>query len=498
MGVPSFYASGKYHSKRKKIIKSMVPPPGPDRIAYSLKILDACDIRPVVLVCDPVSAIGLLERRQVQKRVGDLLIFDEPMAGVDPSTTRAHARIMRNIPAMTILMSATLPDFDSTPGLVARARSTFGPELETLSILSNRIASPCTVVDANASVFGPHRLFRGTAGDLATLLRKHLHLLRLFSPRAVLQLMEDTPASAPRVLLRRSAEDACDFEAIRQIGLDLLDACGRSILPLGCDAPYQIPRMDLIVTLDAHLLTGTSIVLSENEDSAWQHSLPLLLEGGDRLNKRLAAREAAVCKASNVRLHTCSNRRAERDQERESQMHRQRREADLRADLDIPPLWPAVCCVNSAEHHEQYAPRSQVRDPTKTRLVPCVPEDILQGSCEALVEGLLCGFCTLNSKFADRAFSLAALELAEARAFTFLSGGRSAIYGVNLPCDRVILALNAASTSTPMLVQSLGRCGRTGKYSRSEVVFATLELLDKMFDEKELAGKCAEMDAVFG
>ena len=49
-----------------------------------------------------------------------------------------------------------------------------------------------------------------------------------------------------------------------------------------------------------------------------------------------------------------------------------------------------------------------------------------------------------------------------------------------------------------MLVQSLGRCGRTGKYSRSEVVFATLELLDKMFDEKELAGKCAEMDAVFG
>ena len=67
---------------------------------------------------------------------------------------------------------------------------------------------------------------------------------------------------------------------------------------------------------------------------------------------------------------------------------------------------------------------------------------------------------TLHSKFADAAFSLAGLELAEARSFSFLSGKRSAVYGVNLPCDQVILALDASTTSSETLAQSRGRrCG---------------------------------------
>ena len=106
----------------------------------------------------------------------------------------------------------------------------------------------------------------------------------------------------------------------------------------------------------------------------------------------------------------------------------------------------------------RHAPRGAARDATSTRAAPAVPLDTLHGSCEVLVEGML--LRTLHSKFADAAFSLAAFELAEARSFSFLSGGRSAVYGVNLPCDQVILALDASTTSSETLAQSRGgRCG---------------------------------------
>ena len=493
MACPSFCC---YHSKPRKA-KDPTPPFGPERVSHSFRLLDACDVHPVVLVCDPASAIGLLEERRKSGQrgaVGDVLLLDEPTAGLDARTTRWHAEILSQIPAITVLMSATLPEFGALPTLVAHARKFFGPDLELRSVRSERIVSPCTVVDAQTSVYGPQRLFCGTCSELAALLRRHLHLLRLFSPRAVLQLVGDIAPKGAAVLERLAPEDACDFHTIRGVALQLLDACAADALPLaGGWLEYAPLELQLICTSDSHLFAGTSIVLSEDEDGVWRRSLPRLLEGADKLSKRLAAREAALSKAEKIRVHAHSGRRETQAssicKERDSQVQRQRQEADMRADVAIPDLWPAACCVNSAEHHSRYAPRGAARDPTSTRAVPAVPLDILHGSCEVLVEGMLSGLCTLHSKFADAAFSLAGLELAEARSFSFLSGGRSAVYGVNLPCDRVILALDASRTSPETLAQSMGRCGRTGKYTRSEVLFASRELLCKVFDAEALAAQ---------
>ena len=191
----------------------------------------------------------------------------------------------------------------------------------------------------------------------------------------------------------------------------------------------------------------------------------------------------------------------------------------MRADVAIPGVRPAVRCVKNAEHHQspratrrcprchEYAgsafrsarhPARIVRSPGGGNAAAHSPQQVrrrgllarrprtrrgavlqlpqrrtlrrvrrkstlrpgdsgaLHGSCEVLVEGML--LRTLHSKFADAAFSLAGLELAEARSFSFLSGGRSAVYGVNLPCDQVILALDASTTSSE--TQSRGRrCG---------------------------------------
>ena len=70
------------------------------------------------------------------------------------------------------------------------------------------------------------------------------------------------------------------------------------------------------------------------------------------------------------------------------------------------------------------------------------------------------------------------------KAFTYVSGGRSAIYGVNLPCDRVIILLNADSVSTATLIQCLGRCGRTGKFTKSEVIFGDRGMLERVFERQ--------------
>ena len=125
--------------------------------------------------------------------------------------------------------------------------------------------------------------------------------------------------------------------------------------------------------------------------------------------------------------------------------------------------WRECCCALSTASSQTRPSRGAVLQLPQRRTLRRVrrkstlrPGDsgALHGSCEVLVEGML--LRTLHSKFADAAFSLAGLELAEARSFSFLSGGRSAVYGVNLPCDQVILALDASTTSSETLAQSRG------------------------------------------
>ena len=470
-----------------------------DRLAQSLKLLDACDIRPAVLVADPVSAVFFLEHRRSaqQSALGDVLLFDEPTGGVSEAIAAAHASILVRAPAVTVLMGATCPPLENLPASVEHINSGFNGAVRLVEVCSSRIASPCTVVDAEGRAYAPHRLFHGTCAELSALLTAHLHLKRLYSPRAVLQLLGDLKdqEAAASFIDSRPARHACCFDHIRQVALDALALCLAS-LRLGVDCEeYGLVCIDTACTAGAHKLGGTSLFLSEETDLFLEVALPPLLENAEKLSRRLQLQRAEQQRLSRLKVH--ENSAKQKSKERDSRLGRLQAQDALESSFERAPLWPAELCVNSPEHRARFA-KGVPYDSALGRSVPLLPEALLQSSCEALVEGLLCGLCVLHSQRGDSSFTITSHALAETNSFSYICGGRGAVFGVNLSCDRVVLLLEPLKTQTEVLVQCLGRCGRTGRFTKSEVLFGSRPLLQKLFNEPSLLSRStgrAQMDA---
>ena len=369
------------------------PPPPLDaveRIAYSLRLLEKCDHPPAVLVSDPQSALGFLEHRQAthERGPGDILLFDEPTADVSSAVARAHSQLLMLAPPLTVLMSATLPSFEDLHATVAHFRRKCAGALSLRDIASRRIVSPCTVVDARGTVYAPHRVFSGVAPDLARLLRANLHLLRMYSPRAVLQLFEDLPVteSAARELVEKElgVPDALSFARIRSVALRLLDACSADCrFPCSLDE-YECLDQSLLCTSAAAALPGTTIFLSEDADCLRRRTLCPLLKGADRLTKRISLLQQEAARLSTLRVHDRTATRA--GKERETRLDRSRRQETMLDEAQRTPLWPPVRCINTVEHRKHYAPACLV---AHVQCVPLIPEDVLTRSCEELVEGML-------------------------------------------------------------------------------------------------------------
>lgn len=517
---PSYYC---FHGKPRKVPPP--PPPGPERVAHILKVLGMCDVRPVVLIMDTSSAVNFLRfRSQLYAKgattttTGDLLLFDEPTASTgSTSLLRRHAELLALAPPITVLMSATLPPFSAFPKTLAKIRERLGEPLVCIDVTSTRIVSPCTIVDGARRAFGLHRLTEGSPANLLRNVQNHLHLLRFFSPRATLQLIDDISEccakDAKEYVASLPPHAACTFKGIREAACEVLQRLPNSLtlplLPAGdrekaLEERYLLPRVVCMATTDAHLFPGTSIILSEDEDVFWETALPPLHEDALRLHRRRELVAAAKAKQEKMRVHVEGGRRGDllkerrgggfnKGKERESHMDRQREQEALIADAEKSELWLDKHCINTGVHAQRY---KAALNPVHFKSVPFLQDDVLDSSHNDLLESLLSGLCTLHSRYANKTFLLAALDMAENQStFTYISGGRSAIYGVNLPCDRVIINLDADTTDLASLIQCIGRCGRTGKYSQSEVVFSSHTLLRRLCATAAAGAEKDETDA---
>ena len=465
-------------------------------VSYSLSVIESCDIIPIVLVMDTESAFKFLHSRQDlhSRCVGDVLLFDEPTTSHDKKTNEVHGKILQLLPPVSVLLSATLPQLKKMPKVCETYLRRF-PGASFRSIESKRIASPCTLLDGEGRVIAPHNFFQGPPENLAKVLQEQLHIYRLYSPRAALKLFLDMPdveTSAREWISKRCPSLACSFASIRQCCLEAIARCDAPLPWQPREAAhYACPCIPNMCTDLASRYPGTSIVISEDEDVFWMGALPPLFgENYERVGKRLALCRTLEDKKSSIRVHVSHNR--DKAKEKTSKVERAQQESTRRDASEVPALWPPEMCVNTVEHAKRYHSGEQF---WQWKSVPLLPDDVLEKSNQDLVEGLLAGVCTLHSKYGDQSFALASLDMAESRHFTYLSGGRASIYGVNLPCDRVIILLDPRHTTTEMLVQSMGRCGRTGKYSRSEVVFGSYALLLQVLDVGNDTGG-AFMDAL--
>ena len=458
-------------------------PPLTDKIKYSMQLINKCDKVPVVLVCDTKSAIEWLifNENLTQNTLGDILLLDEPTAYLDDKVVMGtsghtgipeeHAILLRAAPPITVLMSATLPEFSNMPRVIQRFQEKY-PHTSLIDVDSLKISSPCTIVDGAQQVFAPHHIIDAPIGEVVNLLADNNYLLRFYSPRALACLVADVGAF-PDLLFRieqATAANIWNFNLCRTFAFNIL----RDLPPTATlfrgpkfDA-YRPPEVERMFTTQADAFPGTSITIAEDASMLCDLAFPALLEGVPRLHSSLKARETLMAKQKTFKEHVPGKRAPGDDDcdkgEKISQLDRLR-DVDEVAEV---PLWPARACINTKLHAKRFG---TALDPQNFKTLPALDEDIITATNSDLVERLFSGVGCLDAPLSDNSYNIATLDIAEKSVLSFITSGRGIIFGVNLPCDRVIVLLEHQHCTFDILKQAVGRAGRTGKYRKSEVVF---------------------------
>lgn len=419
------------------------PPDLPSRMTYSLRVCRSCDRPPIVLVCDLLSTILFL-----QTRSHDILLFDEPTADVVSSMNADVRSILRSCPNITVLMSATVPDFDRISKFVTNFEERY-PGATVLEVNSERLSTSVAALTSDGRVLAPH-VFGASIEEI----RSSGHLRRFYSPKVLRALLPT------RVEL--SYADVLDYESIRQACLRILEgrATGRG---LACTTQHPPIDLKLICNAHAHHLPGTTLVVTDNQMSV-SDSVDMNLEGVTSLRRMLKSSES-------------SRKPEKRDSEKAAKREGKQAEEDAREgwDLEQKSILALRYVINSRQHVLRFAGSLEDFPEKMQRAAMLIPEEVLESSNEKVMEAALCGVLFFNNEYGDASFESVAQTLAEKATETYVVGGISLVYGLNLPFDRLIVAHEHLSRTE--LVQLCGRVGRTCRSSsRSEIIFLDPEV----------------------
>jgi len=431
---PSFTC---YFGKPKK--PHAPPPPDlPSRAAYSLRVCCACDRPPVVLVCDLLSTILLL-----RLRTQDILVFDEPTADVANSMRDEVQTILACCPRITVLMSATMPEFDKISGFVQSFEAKF-PAATMLAVNNERLSTSVTATTSEGRVLAPHECGASLAD-----IRASGHLRRFYSPRVLYALSPSVDEI--------SYADVLDYESIRVACLRILEQRGNG-RKLQSIAHHDAIDLKLCCSAHARFLPGATLVVTDRART-FEAAVETNLEGVTSLRRLLKAAEA-------------SKKVVKRDSKQT--------EEDARDGLDDEDgnLLALRHVINTRQHVKRFAGSLQGFPEKMQRAALLIPEEIVASSNERVVEAALCGVLFFNHESGDVAFEATAQTLAEKAAESFFVGDKALVYGLNLPFDRLIVACEGLSRLE--LQQLCGRVGRTCRASsKAEILFLDLEVAQK-------------------
>lgn len=433
------------------------PPKAAERVNYSVNLCEACDRRPVVLVCDPASALEFALRRPQ-----DVLVLDEPMAGTERSGASpvldANCRLLFHAPRVLLLASATLPALHELQPLLERLQARHQEMPRARFVNSSRLPINFTARDFSGKLWAPHsvverREWPALAAALET--SEHRHLQRFYAPAALLEIVD---AAAP------ATEDLLCHEGLRRLALQGLRCASHAAIPADDEhSRYAAPEAGKLCCTHAHRWSGTSLIVREPSQYLEQDLAPLLqhvpvlrrlLRAQHQRGEQRQRRAALACQDEDGRVDHRAN--AEDASEEDGG--------------GGSTAWPGWAVINSQQHFRRFAPEGAAALPPQAlRTHYPVPAGVLEGSQTRLVEALCAGTAMLSTPGGDRLFEASALAAADSRRLSHVVADATILFGTNLAIDRVALCsdvdLDAAG-----LQQLCGRVGRTGKGLSAQVV----------------------------
>lgn len=479
-----------------------------ERIRASLTKAAACDRPPAVFVCDLESARVLVSMPERN----DPLVVDEPTAGIEAAAHMAIlcAKLMAVAPNCTILMSATVPDFSEMPLLVKLTKAKYARAMRRRrrsstvedkwgnlacdilctsvlewtvdddsdhdifrTVYSKRLPVGLKALDSSGKLWCPHHAC-SSSEDLVEFLETlpgDSHLLRFYCASALADVVDEIKDSSKQTP-PFEAKDLFSHDAIRAACVRLMRNYQEhlKINVISYDQ-NELRTVDMTRAL-AHKFPGTTLVVTNDVESFYEDAMiPLLADTKTDTLRRIIRKMDTAEAAEDDRIKRTSSTSSSK--QRKKLKIEGNNVSDPEENEEVPPRtaipWPSIAVLNSKEHHGRFAPSSAIQ--AKVKSMPDVPDEVVRGSAEALVESALSGVMLLNTRWSDTAFELSAIALADKSSPSLIIADTSMVYGVNLPIDRALVLTSPGSLSLSEIRQFCGRAGRTGKALKAEVVF---------------------------
>jgi hypothetical protein len=406
-----------------------------------------------------------------------VLLLDEftvgsETAGKSTAVGLMYSKLLKRAARYTVLMSATVPEFNQLPALLRCFRRAHGEDVQVETVSSRRLSIGVEARDQAGALWLPHHAGLASTDAVSMGEVPDGHLLRFYGPEGLRQMLAELQLSANNEL---TVMDFVSHDAVRAAALRVMCSHRDTLGRLAVDGTRWEERgsvdAECLATTGAWRFPGCTLVVAEGGSDAFY----------DQAVRPLLADVPAVRRLMVKQPKERKNRSQKPDSDEDERTEPVASEARVR--------WPPETVVNSKEHFGKYRrsdDTAAVLAAKHRKVSPNVPDSILETSAVPLVESALGGVVLLDSRWGDRAFELCGLALADSAQPSYIVSDTRLVYGVNLPVNRVLVLLGEDALGTDEVRQLCGRAGRTGKCSKAEVVFRSKRLLQLALSTKQL------------
>jgi hypothetical protein len=448
-----------------------------------------------LIVADLISTLELLKaaafkRKNNQNYEEYILFLDEPTVAADTPEhpiTQYVVDILSYAPELTILSSATMPDKDDIPELVALYKNRH-PDGTVLGLQSREALIGCEIITASGKTLSPHT-YCETSEDLEkviSVIEDNAFLGRLYTAPIVYRLRErleklKVPGlpdlesvfqdvhnlsqimiqEVARTLLRKLVETQND-EIIKEACQPISSAVDKDVSKLHREVEDFAFDSKMLFTTMAYRFAGGCLITvdkpvefaEKNSDDILSHmgAYPKIIKTYETLLEKYRDKVAKI--NSSVKSEDVKTQRLQEVEESE------------RPRLEFPP----ICQINTKEHMEKFASR-HIKAAEEDRLMrtPLILENLPfsdLGVPDWIIMLLFAGIgiyepdhLLLNDRYTELV-----LDLTTRGQLAFLISSSSIAYGANYPFYHVVIEDEMAmKRSMKTLFQLMGRAGRVGK-----------------------------------
>ena len=474
----------KFKTTRKKILESN------DRFA-DVKTqweyyMDITDKEPYMIISDLVSAHKLLEVIKPDKKLFPyelVVYFDEAFAGADQEIT---SQILKELPRVSILVSATLPNFDEVPKFIQNFESRYPSDEETTVMVDSTAQHiSCTFVDPDGNVYLPHYFVKNLSDlkDYVDAIRNDPIKIRGYSPKEVYNMVKHIEHLISNELHFEKVfpnYGNIKHQEIRNYAMNVLDyvaGSGNEELFALIVSKHKLfmNRLDNnnFLTSDAHYYQdGNTLGISSQNDfyPRLNRMTNQLFNDSPKMNKIIEAFD----KASEARKNQIES--LEKGIRKDNKDDIEFQLSQL-ASQSLRLNWPNKYIVNSKEHGKLYG-----RAIYNENLGIKVDIHQLKLLEESNAKALLSGIGIYNPDEMNTDDKSVFMEYKDE--MRFILSTPAIIYGTNMNISNVDIDESYSSESTRnSIYQLIGRAGRKGRRSYSAMaVFKDWGLLSKIMN----------------